>query len=117
MNTFKKYSVSPVTEGWSSADNKNVLKTTSKAEADKRAKLLTSKGIKTNYNVDTFKDGKCIRNEFGYYENGKVRRYSTINYTTKKAKKKIVEPKVTEASMRMFFSDAEVEKWKQANKI
>lgn len=116
MALVKKYKVSPVTKGWSSVNNKYYLETTSKVEANKRAVLLEKSGIEVSYTVDTYKNGVCIKNEHGYYKNGKVEVYSTINYEQPKKVKKIKEAEVTEESMRMFFSDADVEKWKQANK-
>lgn len=96
----KKYTVSPITENFSSVNNNLTLKTYSKIEAINYAKKLKKAFKEVSFNVDTYINNECTKNEFGYFENeNNIDVYSTIDYTKKK------KPKPLFIAPNMFFNE------------
>ena len=97
MKTYN-YQVSPITENFSSANNGLTLKTYSKVEAINHAKKLKETFKEVSFNVDTYIDNKCTKNEFGYFINeNEINFYSVIDYTIKKKSKPL------KVNPNMFF--------------
>lgn len=85
---MQKYQVSPVTENFSSAYSSLILKTCNKKEAIDYAKKLKEKFKEVTFNVDTYINNECIKNEFGYFiSEDKINFYSVVDYTKKKKSK------------------------------
>ena len=93
---MQKYQVNPITENFSSVNNSLMLKTCSKIEAINHAKELKKKFKEVSFNVDTYIDNECIKNEFGYFINeNEINFYSVIDYTIKKKSKPLkVNPNI-----------------------
>ena len=67
------------------------LKTTNKKEAINYAKKLKETFNEVGFNIDTYKNGECIKNEFGKFINkDEINIYSVVDYTKKKKKKQLV---------------------------
>lgn len=96
LGDYKKYRVSPITEGYSSINNNLILETCNKKEAIKYAEKLKCTFKEVSFNVDTYIGGNCIKNEFGHFINAKeINIYSVTNYTKKKKTKPlIIDPKM-----------------------
>ena len=95
---MKKYIVSPITEGFSSVNNNLILKTCCKVEAINHAKKLKQIFKEVSFNVDTYINNECVKNEFGYFINeNEINFYSVINYTKKKKSKPL------KVNPNMFF--------------
>lgn len=95
---FKKYQVSPITEGFSSVNNSLTLKTTNESEAIDHAKKLKQSFKEVSFNTDTYINNECTKNEFAYFNSeNEISIYSVVDYTIKK--------KVTPLKVRpnMFF--------------
>lgn len=95
---MQKYQVSPITESFSSVNNNLTLKTCNKIEAISYAKKLKQTFKEVSFNVDTYVNNECVKNEFGYFINeNEINFYSVIDYTKKKKSKPLkVQP-------NMFF--------------
>jgi len=93
---MQKYQVSPITENFSSINNGLMLKTYNKAEAINHAKKLKETFKDVSFNVDTYINNECIKNEFGYFINeNEINFYSVIDYTKKKKVKPLkVNPNI-----------------------
>ena len=88
---FKKYQVSPITEGFSSANNSLTLKTTNKTEAINHAKELKKKFKEVSFYTDTYMNGECIKNECAYFiDENNFEVFSIVDYTKKKKSKPLV---------------------------
>lgn len=95
---MKKYQVNPITENFSSVNSNLMLKTCNKVEAINHAKKLKKSFKEVSFNVDTYVNNECVKNEFGYFINEKeISFYSVINYT----KKKKIKPLIVDS--KMFF--------------
>ena len=97
---MQKYQVNPITENFSSVNNNLMLKTCNKVEAINHAKKLKQTFKEVSFNVDTYIDNECTKNEFGYFINeNEINFYSVIDYTIKKKSKPLkVQP-------NMFFNE------------
>ena len=96
---FKKYQVSPITEGFSSANNSLTLKTTNEREAINHAKKLKKSFKEVSFNTDTYVNNECTKNEFAYFiSENEISIYSVVDYTKKKKVKPII------INPNMFFN-------------
>ena len=93
---MQKYQVNPITENFSSVNNSLMLKTCNKVEAINHAKKLKRTFKEVSFNVDTYIDNECTKNEFGYFINeNEINFYSVIDYTIKKKSKPLkVNPNI-----------------------
>lgn len=99
ITQFKKYQVSPITEGFSSVNNSLTLKTTNESEAINHAKKLKKSFKEVSFNTDTYVNNECIKNEFAYFiSENEINIYSVVDYTKKKKVKPII------INPNMFFS-------------
>ena len=98
LGNYKKYRVAPITEVYSSVNNSLILDTCDKKEALKYAEKLKGTFKEVSFNVDTYIEGICTKNEFGYFINTKeINIYSVTDYTKKKKVKPII------INPKMFF--------------
>ena len=96
---MQKYQVNPITENFSSVNNNLMLKTCNKVEAINYAKKLKQTFKEVSFNVDTYIDNECVKNEFGYFINeNEINFYSVIDYTIKKKSKPL------KVNPNMFFN-------------
>ena len=88
---MNKYSVYPIEENLSTFESQlNTLRTFDKKEALNYAKNLLNNYKEVSFNCDFYKNGECVKNEFGYYlASGEIKVYSIIDYSIKKEKKPI----------------------------
>ena len=96
---MQKYQVNPITENFSSVNNNLMLKTCNKVEAINYAKKLKQTFKEVSFNVDTYINNECVKNEFGYFINeNEINFYSVIDYTIKKKSKPL------KVNPNMFFN-------------
>ena len=94
---MKKYQVRPTGDNVTVFTAKNnEINTTCKKEAVVFAKNIAKRFKEVSFNSDTYNNGVCIKNEFGFFENGLIRVYSTTDYKESKKKKKVLKSNISD---------------------